>query len=137
MSQPLPRVPDVGHLDEMVDAETVDPVEELEKTEYSTDLGLAMAEDAKRVSRGEMTGDEYWEKYDEAAAAEFGDAYSRDAESSHRPASRGPDRLPRSSREPPVYRRVDGHRRRGDRERRRGRRHEVGDGHRPREVRRM
>ncbi len=59
----------------MVDTETVDPVEELEKTEYSTELGLSMAEDAKRVSRGEMTGDEYWEKYDEAAAAEFGNVY--------------------------------------------------------------
>jgi len=70
-------VPDVGtqELDAMVDAEAADPREELSKTDHDTDLGIAMAEDAKRVSRGELTADAYWEKYDEAAAAEFGDAY--------------------------------------------------------------
>jgi len=76
---PLPGVPDVGtqELDAMVDAEAADPREELSKTDHDTDLGIAMAEDAKRVSRGELTADAYWEKYDEAAAAEFGDAYPR------------------------------------------------------------
>ena len=74
---PSPGVPDVGgpDLDAMVDAEAADPREELAKTDHDTELGLAMAEDAKRVSRGELTGDEYWEKYDDAASAEFGDAY--------------------------------------------------------------
>jgi hypothetical protein len=74
---PLPGVPGVGtqELDAMVDAEAADPREELSKTDHDTDLGIAMAEDAKRVSRGELTADAYWEKYDEAAAAEFGDAY--------------------------------------------------------------
>ncbi|WP_267640021.1 4Fe-4S dicluster domain-containing protein [Haloarchaeobius amylolyticus] len=70
-----PSVPDTPTLDRMVDAETADPAEELAKTDYSTDLGVAMAEDAKRVSRGELSGDAYWEKYDAAAEAEFGDDY--------------------------------------------------------------
>jgi molybdopterin-containing oxidoreductase family iron-sulfur binding subunit len=76
-SESLPGVPGGGReeLDRMVEAERTDPAAELEKTEYSTDLGLAMAEDAKRVSRGEMNGDEYWEKYDAAARAEFGADY--------------------------------------------------------------
>ncbi|MFC7044677.1 4Fe-4S ferredoxin N-terminal domain-containing protein [Halobacteriaceae archaeon GCM10025711] len=75
MSSPRPRVPDVAQLDGMVDDDLADPEEELAKSSYSTDLGLAMAEDAKRVSRGELSGDAFWEKYDEAAAAEFGDDY--------------------------------------------------------------
>lgn len=78
-----PKVPDsdgtFGELDvlanEMLDEELADPEEELAKTDYSTDLGLAMAEDAKRVSRGELSGDQYWEKYDETAREEFGDVY--------------------------------------------------------------
>ena len=52
-------------------------LEELEKTEYSTDLGIMMAADARRVSSGEMTSDEYWEKYDEAAVREFGEEYEQ------------------------------------------------------------
>lgn len=71
----MPSVPDAATLDGMVDNETPDAREELSKTEYRTDLGLAMAEDAKRVSRGELSGDAYWEKYDAAAEAEFGDDY--------------------------------------------------------------
>ncbi len=73
----FPGVPDVGKadLDAMVEDERPDPREELADVEADTDLGVAMAEDAKRVARGEITGDEYWEKYDEAAADEFGEAY--------------------------------------------------------------
>ncbi|WP_135823334.1 4Fe-4S dicluster domain-containing protein [Halorussus ruber] len=71
----VPSVPDADVLDGMVDDEAPDPREELAKTEYRTDLGLAMAEDAKRVAKGELSGDAYWEKYDEAAEAEFGDDY--------------------------------------------------------------
>ncbi|WP_327052890.1 4Fe-4S dicluster domain-containing protein [Halomicrococcus gelatinilyticus] len=71
----VPSLPDEETFDAVVDEETADPREELAKTEYSTDLGVAMAEDAKRVSNGELTGDEYWAKYDSAAAAEFGDDY--------------------------------------------------------------
>jgi len=72
-----PGVPDVGRpaFDEMVDDERTDPREELAKTDHDTDLGLAMAEDAKRVSRGELSAEEYWERYDELAEREFGDAY--------------------------------------------------------------
>jgi len=74
---PVPSVPDVGRaeMDAMVDAETADAREELAKTDYDTDLGVAMAEDAKAVSRGELSADEYWERYDEAAEAEFGADY--------------------------------------------------------------
>lgn len=74
---PLPDVPDVGReeFDTMAEKEVADPREELAKTDYDTDLGLAMAEDAKRVARGELSGDEYWEKHDDAAREEFGDAY--------------------------------------------------------------
>ena len=73
----LPGVPNVGReeLDAMVDAETPDPREELAKVDADTDLGIEMAEDAKRVSRGELSADDYWAKHDTAAAAEFGDAY--------------------------------------------------------------
>ncbi|WP_436925010.1 4Fe-4S dicluster domain-containing protein [Halosimplex amylolyticum] len=73
----LPGVPDVGGSDPdaMVDEEAANPREELAETDYDTDLGIAMAEDAKRVSRGELSAEAYWEKYDEAANAEFGDAY--------------------------------------------------------------
>ncbi|MEF8780071.1 MAG: 4Fe-4S dicluster domain-containing protein [Haloferacaceae archaeon] len=77
-----PRVPDAavsGGLDAAADAaidsEVADPTEELEKTEYRTDLGLGMAEDARRVSRGELTSEAFWDKYDGEAAAEFGDDY--------------------------------------------------------------
>jgi Fe-S-cluster-containing dehydrogenase component len=73
----LPGVPNVQKqdLDAMVEEERVDPREELADVDADTDLGIAMAEDAKRVSRGELSGDEYWNRYDEAAAAEFGDSY--------------------------------------------------------------
>ncbi|MDG5777527.1 4Fe-4S dicluster domain-containing protein [Haloarculaceae archaeon H-GB2-1] len=73
----LPGVPDVGatELDAMVDGEAADPRAELSKTDHDTDLGIAMAEDAKRVSRGELSAEEYWRKYDAAAEAEFGDDY--------------------------------------------------------------
>ncbi|ELZ31704.1 4Fe-4S ferredoxin iron-sulfur-binding domain-containing protein [Halorubrum distributum JCM 9100] len=73
----LPGIPNVGKadLDAMVEKERPDPREELADVEADTDLGVAMAEDAQRVARGELSGDEYWEKYDEAAAAEFGEAY--------------------------------------------------------------
>lgn len=76
----MPGVPDAGapslaDYDEMVDGERTDPVEELSKTEFSTDLGLEMAEDAQRVSRGEMSSEQFWSKHDAAAHAEFGADY--------------------------------------------------------------
>ncbi|SEP05665.1 Fe-S-cluster-containing dehydrogenase component [Halogranum amylolyticum] len=74
-----PGIPSVdlepSQFDEMVDTELDDPAEILAEVDFDTELGIEMAEDAKRVSRGELTGDEYWEKFDEAAAAEFGEAY--------------------------------------------------------------
>jgi len=76
-SESLPGVPDLGRatFDEMVERDLTDPEEELEKTEFSTDLGLEMAEDAKRVSRGELSGDAFWEKHDARAREEFGEDY--------------------------------------------------------------
>lgn len=76
-SGPSPGVPAIepDQIDAMVEAEVPEPAEELAKTEYDTDLGLEMAEDAKRVSRGEISSETYWAKYDERAAAEFGDDY--------------------------------------------------------------
>lgn len=62
---------DVSILDEHLD----EALEELEKTEYSTTLGLEMAADARRVASGELTSEEFWTKYDEAALDEFGDRY--------------------------------------------------------------
>ncbi len=72
-----PGVPELDQkrVDEMVEAERADPEETLEEVEYSTDLGLAMAEDAKRVSKGSISSETFWAKHDEDAAAEFGDAY--------------------------------------------------------------
>lgn len=43
MSSPTPRVPDVGALDEMVEQDVPDPAEELDRSPYDTDFGLAMA----------------------------------------------------------------------------------------------
>ena len=83
----MPSVPDAGddtamtdperieRFDAMIDVEETDPREELSKTSYRTDLGVKMAEDARRVSRGEISSDEFWESYDAIAASEFGDAY--------------------------------------------------------------
>ena len=73
----LPGIPNVGKadLDTMVENERPDPREELADVEADTDLGVAMAEDAQRVARGELSGDDYWDRYDEAAADEFGEAY--------------------------------------------------------------
>ncbi|RKD89049.1 4Fe-4S dicluster domain-containing protein [Halopiger aswanensis] len=76
--EPQPSVPDSSaqsSADEMLDVEKTDPEEELAKTTYRTDLGLEMAADARRVSRGELSSEAFWERYDDAAAAEFGDDY--------------------------------------------------------------
>ncbi|PHQ46970.1 hypothetical protein DJ68_04345 [Halorubrum sp. C3] len=56
----LPGIPDAGtnKLDAMADAEQTNPREELKKTDYDTELGLAMTEDAQRVSHGELSRDE-------------------------------------------------------------------------------
>lgn len=81
-NDPLPSVPDLSVPETIdaaaaaaIDAEVSEPLAELEKSEYRTDLGVEMAEDARRVSRGEMTGESYWEKYDAAAVEEFGESY--------------------------------------------------------------
>ncbi|WP_247728391.1 4Fe-4S ferredoxin N-terminal domain-containing protein [Halovivax limisalsi] len=47
--------------------------EMLDDTEYDTDLGLAMAEDAQRLVAGEMTEAEFHEKYHDEVMAEFGE----------------------------------------------------------------
>ncbi|MFD1588879.1 4Fe-4S dicluster domain-containing protein [Halorientalis brevis] len=74
----MPGVPDTpgrAQLDSMVDDERADPRAELDETDFSTELGVAMAEDAKAVSRGELSSEAYWKRYDGLAAEEFGDDY--------------------------------------------------------------
>ncbi|ELZ13763.1 4Fe-4S ferredoxin [Halovivax asiaticus JCM 14624] len=45
----------------------------LDDTEYDTELGLAMAEDAQRLVAGELTEAEFQEKYHEQVLEEFGE----------------------------------------------------------------
>ncbi|WP_293028732.1 4Fe-4S ferredoxin N-terminal domain-containing protein, partial [Natronococcus sp.] len=45
----------------------------LDDTEYDTDLGMAMAEDAMRVTRGELSEADFHEKYHEDVLEEFGE----------------------------------------------------------------
>jgi Fe-S-cluster-containing dehydrogenase component len=45
----------------------------LEETEYDADLGMAMAEDAMRVTKGELSEAEFHERYHEDVLAEFGE----------------------------------------------------------------
>ncbi|AQL44496.1 4Fe-4S ferredoxin [Halorientalis sp. IM1011] len=71
----VPDTPDRAQLDAMVDDEQADPRAELEEVDFSTELGVAMAEDAKAVSRGEISSEEYWQRYDDLAAEEFGEVY--------------------------------------------------------------
>ena len=73
-----PGVPDLDRtrMDEMVEAEREDPEETLAEVEFSSELGLAMAEDAQRVSQGSLSSESFWAKYDEQAAAEFGSEYT-------------------------------------------------------------
>ncbi|MFB6113749.1 MAG: 4Fe-4S ferredoxin N-terminal domain-containing protein, partial [Halodesulfurarchaeum sp.] len=56
-----PGIPAVTEddLDAMVEDVRPDPEAELEQTEYDTDLGLDMAEDAKRVSKGEISSETF------------------------------------------------------------------------------
>jgi Fe-S-cluster-containing dehydrogenase component len=72
-----PGVPEIDQagMDEMVEAERDDPEQTLAEVDFSTDLGLAMAEDAQRVSQGRISSETFWAKYDESAAAEFGEEY--------------------------------------------------------------
>ncbi|MFP4529737.1 MAG: 4Fe-4S dicluster domain-containing protein [Halodesulfurarchaeum sp.] len=67
--------PDQQRMDELVEAERADPEETLSEVEYSTELGLEMAEDAARVTRGSISSETFWAKYDDRAAAEFGADY--------------------------------------------------------------
>jgi Fe-S-cluster-containing dehydrogenase component len=68
-------MPGVAVFDDLVSEQQEDPEEVLEETEYSTELGLAMAEDAKRVGRGEMTSEMFWQRFDRHARDEFGEDY--------------------------------------------------------------
>ena len=45
----------------------------LEESEYNTELGLEMAADARRVTRGELSEAEFYERYHEAVVEEFGE----------------------------------------------------------------
>ncbi len=75
----MPGVPDLdeAQFEAMVEDKLPDPDAELEKSSFSTSLGKAMAEDAKRVSAGDLSSETFWAKYDEAATSEFGAAYER------------------------------------------------------------
>ena len=44
----------------------------LDTVEYSTDLGVSMADDAKRVLQGKLTEEQFYEKYKETVEQEFG-----------------------------------------------------------------
>ena len=44
-------------------------------TEYDQELAKFAGEDAKRVAKGELTREEFFELYDEAFREEFGDEY--------------------------------------------------------------
>lgn len=44
----------------------------LEDTDYDAELGLEMAQDARRVTAGELTEAEFYDRYHEAVVAEFG-----------------------------------------------------------------
>ncbi|MDZ7731549.1 MAG: 4Fe-4S ferredoxin N-terminal domain-containing protein [Natrialbaceae archaeon] len=44
----------------------------LDDTEYDTELGMDIAEDSQRLVAGEMTEQEFHEKYHDAIVAEFG-----------------------------------------------------------------
>ncbi|MDR5672623.1 Fe-S-cluster-containing dehydrogenase component [Halalkaliarchaeum sp. AArc-CO] len=68
----IPSVPDSQQLDGGVQAESNSV---LDDSPYETGLGLEMAEDARRVSTGELSSEEFWQRYDGAAADVFGDAY--------------------------------------------------------------
>lgn len=74
-----PGVPTIEsvHLADALDRKRPEPETALEDAAYSTDLGVAMAEDARRVARGELASESFWARYDEAAAAEFGSKYER------------------------------------------------------------
>ncbi|MGM0371665.1 MAG: 4Fe-4S dicluster domain-containing protein [Halobacteriota archaeon] len=73
-----PGVPDLGSasVEELLEAEQEAPETLLADVEFSTELGAAMAEDAKRVSRGELSSEAFWAKYDDAAVEEFGTDYA-------------------------------------------------------------
>jgi molybdopterin-containing oxidoreductase family iron-sulfur binding subunit len=72
-----PGVPELDRaaVDAQLEEHRPDPETALSDVDYSTDLGTAMAEDATRVSAGELSSEAFWAKYDEAARQEFGAAY--------------------------------------------------------------
>lgn len=74
-----PGIPDVPSVEEqyeeLIEQQDEESMNELENADADTELGLQMAQDARRVSAGEMSSAEYWEKYDEANVEEFGEDY--------------------------------------------------------------
>lgn len=49
-----------------------DARQRLAEVPYDTELGIEMARDAQRVSNGELSEQEFYEKYHEQVVAEFG-----------------------------------------------------------------
>ncbi len=58
-------------------ATTADAPQAARESDYDTGLITAMANDAQRVSEGALSGDAFWEKYDEAAREAFGEIYEQ------------------------------------------------------------
>ncbi|WP_274433446.1 4Fe-4S ferredoxin N-terminal domain-containing protein [Alicyclobacillus sp. ALC3] len=56
----------------VMESQVPNPKVILDSVEYSTDLGLAMATDAKQIMQGSLTEEQFYERYKEAVEAEFG-----------------------------------------------------------------
>ncbi|QSW99433.1 4Fe-4S ferredoxin N-terminal domain-containing protein [Haloterrigena alkaliphila] len=50
----------------------------LEESEYDSELGMQMAEDAMRVTEGELSEEAFYDRYHEAIAEEFGDEFDEE-----------------------------------------------------------
>lgn len=59
-------------VNEILENQLPDPRQLLDQVRYSTELGLAMAADARKVMQDQMTGEEFWEKFQQAVKLEFG-----------------------------------------------------------------
>ena len=68
----------------VVEFQLPDPKSVLDTVEYSTDLGMKMAKDAKRVLQRKLSEDDFYEKYKEAVALEFGVEFQPVAKNSKR-----------------------------------------------------
>ncbi|WP_284139155.1 MULTISPECIES: 4Fe-4S dicluster domain-containing protein [unclassified Virgibacillus] len=61
----------------MVDAALPNPDEELNQSPYNSNLGLSMAEDAKKVVNGKLDIEVFHKKYHASLTSEFGDLFTQ------------------------------------------------------------